>query len=150
MRILTLALICCPVLALADPPPARQPAGPLHTDLGAPLSGAEFEAYATGKTLTYSDGGALWGQEQYLPGHQVIWAFKDAACQFGSWSEVDLPDAGPMLCFTYEDQPEDVNCWQFFHGAQGLVAQFMQGGAPLSELGQSSEPMQCPGPEVGA
>jgi hypothetical protein len=147
MRILSLILAVCPVMALADPLPA--PDLPLHPDLGAPLTGAEFDAYATGKTLTYSDGGTLWGQEQYLPGHQVIWAFKDAPCQYGSWSEVALPGAGPMVCFTYEDQPEDVNCWQFFQGPQGLVAQFMQGGAPLSELAQTSEPMQCPGPEVG-
>ena len=55
-----------------------------------------------------------------------------------------------MLCFTYEDQPEDVNCWQFFRGAGGLVAQFMEGGVPLSELAQTDEPMQCPGPMVGA
>ncbi|MCW1919823.1 hypothetical protein NX862_13765 [Rhodobacter sp. KR11] len=150
MRILNQALtlfpllVVLPALALADPPPAL-PA----PDLGAPLTGAEFEAYATGKTLTYSDGGAVWGQEQYLPGHQVIWAFADAPCQFGSWSEASGP-GGPMLCFTYDDKPEDVNCWQFYRGPQGLVAQFMEGGAALSELGQSDQPMQCPGPEVGA
>lgn len=130
--------------ALADPPPAARPS------LGPPLTGAEFEAYATGKTLTYSDGALVWGQEQYLPGHQVVWAFADAPCEYGSWTEITLPDSGPALCFTYEDHPEDLNCWQFFHGPKGLVAQFMEGGAPLSELGQSPEPMNCPGPEVGA
>ena len=140
MRLLTLALCLLPGWALADPPAAS---------LGKPLTGAEFEAYATGKTLTYSDGGAIWGQEQYLPGRQVIWAFKDEPCEYGSWVEVAEP-SGPMLCFTYEDQPQDVNCWQFFRGPKGLVAQFMAGGAPLSELGQTSAPMDCPGPQVGA
>jgi hypothetical protein len=142
MRILTLALLVGPLAALADPPPVRVDPGPA-------LTGSEFEAYATGKTLTYSDGGMTWGQEQYLPGRQVIWAFADGPCQYGSWVELPAPGGGPMLCFTYEDQPEDVNCWQFFHGPKGLVAEFMKGPAALSELGQSDQPMTCPGPQVG-
>lgn len=130
------------LLTLAAWPVAADPTG-------TPLSGAEFEAYALGKTLTYSDGGTIWGQEQYLPGHRVIWAFNGADCQFGTWDERPGPD-GPMVCFTYDDAPGDVNCWQFFRGARGLVAQFIGGDAALSELEQTDAPMQCQGPEVGA
>ncbi len=42
----------------------------------APMTAAEFEAYATGKTLTYAVGGEVYGAEQYLPGRRVLWAFK--------------------------------------------------------------------------
>lgn len=138
MRILTLALLLSAAPALADE----------LSDLGPPLTGPEFEAYATGKTLTYSDGGPAWGQEQYLPGRAVIWAFEGAECQYGTWEEVAGP-TGPMLCFTYDDMPEDANCWQFYRGPSGLVAQFMEGGSPLSELGQTEAPMNCPGPALG-
>ena len=41
-----------------------------------PLDGAEFEAFATGKTLSYAVGGIVYGAEQYLPGRRVIWAFR--------------------------------------------------------------------------
>ncbi len=33
-----------------------------------PMSGAEFEAYATGRTLTYAERGVIYGIEEYLPG----------------------------------------------------------------------------------
>lgn len=110
-----------------------------------PLTGAEFESYATGKTLTYALQGTVWGTEQYLPGRRVIWAFEGEDCKRGSWYE----QAG-SICFLYEDR-DDAQCWQFFNDGTGLRAQFAgdPAGAPLSELAQSTEPMPCPGPDVG-
>ena len=150
LRPIALTLCLFPALALADPPPAKLRGLPQVAITGPALTGAEFESYALGKTLSYSDGGAVWGREQYLPGHQVVWSFAEGPCEYGRWNETAGPNGQPMLCFVYEGKEEEQNCWQFFHGPAGLVAQFMEGGAPLSELGQSTAPLSCPGPMVGA
>lgn len=136
MRPILLALALYAAPALADPPPPS---------LGTPLTAQEFDAYATGKTLLYASGGAVWGQEQYLPDRKVLWAFTGEPCEYGVWHE----EAG-AICFVYEGKP-DPNCWLFYRGANGLVAQFLGNGGSdlLSEVGQTSEPMNCPGPQVG-
>ena len=141
LRLICLALLpaaLLPTTALADPP-GNAPAIPR----GTALSAAEFDAYATGKTLFYAQGGTVWGAEQYLPGHQVLWAFTGQPCEYGQWYE----DNG-AICFVYEGRPE-ANCWHFFRGATGLVARFLGGSGLLSEVGQTTEPMNCPGPQVG-
>jgi hypothetical protein len=137
MRLSTLALC----LALVTPALAHE-ATPVAD---APMTGAEFEAYATGKTLSFAQDGVVWGAEQYLPGRRVIWAFTDDECQYGHWYE----DQG-NICFLY-DNDLDPQCWRFFREAGGLRAIFMgaDGGTSLSEVGQSSEPLNCPGPDVG-
>ncbi len=136
MRPFLLALALLPLPVLADPPPAT---------LGTPLTATEFDNYATGKTLLYAEGGAVWGQEQYLPDHRVLWAFSGQPCEYGSWHE----DNG-AICFVYDGKP-DPNCWLFYRGTQGLIAQFLGSDSAnlLSEVGQTSEPMNCPGPQVG-
>lgn len=110
-----------------------------------PMTAAEFEAYATGKTLTYSVDGEVYGAEQYLPDRRVIWAFKGNVCADGIWYE----EAG-LICFAYENDPEP-QCWNFFSGATGLRAEFTgdAAGSPLSEVGQSPIPLNCAGPDVG-
>jgi hypothetical protein len=110
-----------------------------------PLTAAEFEAYATGKTLSYAQGSDIWGTEQYLPGRKVIWAFADSECQRGTWFE----DNG-LICFQYEAEPGP-QCWSFFREPDGLRALFMgdPSGNPLSEVAQSDKPLICPGPDVG-
>ena len=71
MRALALAalLALAPVVAGAESP------------LPAPMTAAEFDAYATGKTLTYSQYGEIYGTEEYLPNRRVRWQAKlaDAA-----------------------------------------------------------------------
>jgi len=128
-------------LALATPGLAESPLQVAN----APLSGQEFEAYATGKTLSYAQDGVVWGSEQYLPGRKVIWAFTEDECQYGRWFE----DQG-NICFVYNND-ETPQCWRFFHEATGLRAIFMgaDGGTQLSEVGQSKTPLSCPGPDVG-
>ena len=109
-----------------------------------PLTGAEFEAYATGKTLSFAQSGEIWGSEQYLAGRKVIWAFTEDDCQYGIWFE----DQG-NICFVYDNDPVP-QCWRFFHQASGLRAEFVDdpSNTILSEVRQTTEPLQCNGPEV--
>ena len=151
-RLFALTLLALPgvaPMALADPPGTHGAMPPAEaTPPGPPLTAAEFEAYALGKTLTYAQSGQVWGQEEYLPGHQVVWAFSGQPCEYGTWIETPV-DGAPAICFLYENNP-DQNCWQFYHGRAGLVAVFLGGdGAALAEVAQTAQPMQCPGPKVG-
>ncbi len=109
------------------------------------MTASEFEAYATGKTLTYARDGAVWGTEQYLPGRRVVWAFTDDECRDGTWYE----DQG-AICFVYEDDGVP-QCWDFFRGANGISARFLGDpeSLPLSEVEQSNGPMPCAGPDIG-
>jgi hypothetical protein len=131
MRVL-LALALVPLPALADP--------------GPPLTGAAFEAYTTGRTLTYALGGQVFGTEQYLPGRRVMWAFAEDRCQRGTWYE-----EAEFICFVYEDEPGNPQCWTFHLDDGRLLARFA-GDAPgseLAEVAQSDKPLNCPGPDVG-
>ncbi|RMD90873.1 MAG: hypothetical protein D6811_09960 [Alphaproteobacteria bacterium] len=118
----------------------------------APMSAAEFEAYVTGRTLTYAQSGETYGIEQYLPGRKVIWAFVGDQCQRGFW----YPQ-GELICFVYDNEPA-AQCWRFFRAPRGgLIAQFADGdgqggedGLQLYEARNSDSPLSCPGPDVGA
>ena len=131
--ILALTLAATPLLAETAPVPP-------------PMTATEFEAYATGKTLTYGLGGEVYGIEQYLPGRRVLWAFKGDECRKGYWYE-----AGPEICFVYEKDPEGPQCWTFHRIDGGIRARFTgdPGGADLSEVAQSSSPLTCAGPGLG-
>ena len=125
---------CFPLfLALALPAFAAEPVGV-----------AEFEAFATGKTLTYAVGGTVYGAEQYLPGRRVIWAFKGQQCRKGFWYE----EAG-QVCFVYEDEPA-AQCWTFSRDGDGLLAGFTgdpEGAEPVRV--QEGDPLTCAGPDLG-
>lgn len=133
---LTLALFTSAAPVLAETAPLAPPA--------TPMTAAAFEAYVTGKTLTYAQGGTVYGTEQYKPDRKVVWAFTEDECREGYWFE-----KGPQICFVYED-PNDPQCWLFFMGNAGMKAQFVgDGGGDLSEVAQSAGPMACMGPQVG-
>lgn len=136
MRLFTFALVACVVPAFA---------APLLADAQTPMTGAEFEAYVTGKTLTYAVEGQIYGIEQYKADRKVVWAFSEDECRDGIWYE-----EGPQICFVYED-PNNPQCWLFFMGAGGMSAQFMGDDSSdrLSEVAQSAGPMGCAGPDVG-
>lgn len=125
------------ILALAVPAAAQE--------AEQAMTAAEFEAYTTGKTLSYATvGSEPYGSEEYLPDRQVRWAFSGQDCKDGEWYE-----AGELICFVYEDNP-DAQCWSFFLTPQGLRAQFAnRASAPLYVIDESPEPLFCPGPQIG-
>ena len=107
------------------------------------LSGAEFDAYTSGRTITYTADGQAFGAETYLQRQRVRWSFLQGECQEGHW----FAD-GNDICFVYENI-EGPQCWQFFLTAKGLRAEFVGGGsAPLFESATEQE-LICPGPDVG-
>lgn len=112
----------------------------------APMTAEEFDAYATGKTLSYAQDGEVWGSEQYLEGRKVVWTFSGQECQYGRW----YPDAD-AICFVYDNDPAP-QCWHFFREAKGLRAEFLDDpvNTNLSEVSQSQQPVTCPGPDLGA
>ena len=120
-----------------------EPARALET--GEPMTAEEFEAYVTGRTLTFGINGQPYGIEQYLPGRRVIWAFIGEECREGSWFAM-----GPQICFEYDDEPGRLHCWTFFAGPDGLIARSEGVGVnELVEVQQTDAPMYCPGPDVG-
>ncbi|MCP3969566.1 MAG: hypothetical protein GY717_04470 [Rhodobacteraceae bacterium] len=112
----------------------------------AEMSAEQFEAYVTGQTLTYADGGVVYGVEEYLPGRRVRWAFNGDRCKDGHWYE-----AGGQICFIYDDNPDAPQCWLFSEQAGRLSAVFTGSaqGRQLFEAVRRAEPLLCLGPEVG-
>ena len=112
----------------------------------AQMSGADFEAYVTGRTLTYTDRGVVYGIEEYLPDRQVRWSFIGDQCRDGYWY-----DADGQICFVYEDRPDAPQCWLFSERGGRLSALFVGAtdGRELYEARQSDEPLVCLGPDVG-
>ncbi|MGR3501455.1 hypothetical protein [Pseudaestuariivita sp.] len=111
-----------------------------------PMTAEEFEAYTTGQTLYFGAEGAPYGAEQYLENRRVRWSFLDGKCTEGIWYE----ERG-LICFLYEDRPDDPQCWSFVQTGDGLTALFQDqpGNTELYEARRSSEPMMCLGPDVG-
>ncbi len=111
-----------------------------------PMTAEEFEAYVTGRTLTFGTDGVPYGIEEFREGRRTTWAFMGEECREGVWFESDS-----YICFAYEDDPQ-THCWQFFQTDAGLRARF-QGDPPgndLYEIEQSDRPLICPGPQIGA
>lgn len=138
MRAPLLAAALAAVAFAASPPPLAA------MELPPPMSGPEFDAATTGRTLTFAVDGTPYGIEQYLPGRRVIWAFIGEECREGSWF-----DAGPQICFVYDDEPGRLHCWTFHDTETGLFAR-SEGGSDLVVVEDSDAPMYCPGPDVGA
>lgn len=109
------------------------------------LSPESFAANVTGKTLTYSKNGQIFGAEEYLPGNRVRWSFDDGECQEGNWYPQN-----DQICFVYEGK-SDPQCWRFFAGESGLIAQYENtpSNEDVYETSRSSTPMYCKGPDAG-
>ena len=105
-----------------------------------PMTAAEFEAYVTGKTLSFGTAGAPYGMEWYRSDRRVTWAFTGEDCQDGIWYE----EAG-NICFDYNDDLAP-QCWRFFDEAGGLRAEFMNepGTTILYEALDTQEQLICP------
>ena len=78
----------------------------------APMTAAEFQAYTTGKTLTYASTGDPYGAEEYLNDRRVLWKFFDGECSHGRWYA-----EGSKICFVYETWTSP-QCWHFSKAAQ--------------------------------
>jgi hypothetical protein len=130
---MTVALALVPLLSAAGAISAER------------MSGEEFEAYVTGRTLYYSAGAGEYGAEQYLPGRRVIWTFLDGECSQGRWYEQD-----GLICFVY-DFDLTPQCWSFWREGGRISARFENDPAltELYELRQSDQPLACPGPDLG-
>jgi hypothetical protein len=129
MRLATLLLAVLPLAAAAE----------------TPMTAAEFDAFATGKTLDYFVAGQVFGRETYLPGRTVRWAHTGEECRLGRWYE----DAG-NICFLYDGDPEP-KCWTIWADGDGLAASYITDGPdelPRQVL-ETDEPLACAGPDVG-
>lgn len=122
--------------------PAVAPAAGRDTP---PMTAEEFDAYVTGKTLTYSQYGTTFGIEEYLADRRVRWKFSEDECQYGKWYPKDQ-----LICFSYEYDTGE-HCWTFWREGDGLVALSVTDapGAELNEVSQTSTGLNCPGPDVG-
>lgn len=110
-----------------------------------PMTAAEFDAYATGRTLSFGTmGNPDFGVEQYLPGRDVIWSPTPDVCVEGVWF-----DRGDNICFLYENDPE-AKCWQVFRTETGIRAEYTNrpGTTVIFESQDNSKPLTCPGPDL--
>lgn len=110
-----------------------------------PMTAEEFDAYATGKTLTYSQYGKIYGTEEYLPGRRVRWQVTGDICQYGRWYE-----KGGLICFAYE-YSQGEHCWSFWQEDGGLKALSVDDlpGEELSEVKDATRGLTCPELDVG-
>lgn len=110
-----------------------------------PMSGAEFDRYATGRTLTFGTlGNPDYGVEEYLPERNVIWSPRAGTCITGIWFERDN-----NICFLYETDPEP-KCWKVYRTETGIRAVFTNrpGTTVLFESKDNAKPLVCSGPEL--
>lgn len=110
-----------------------------------PMTGAEFDAFATGKTLDFANESGVFGTEEYLPGRRVRWAATDETCKFGRWFEAD-----GQICFVYDGQ-ETQHCWIVWQRGDRLAAQSVNDAPdrPLRDISTARTPLTCEGPDVG-
>lgn len=124
MRVLSLILTLC--------------AAPVVAQDG--LSGAEFEAFVAGRTMTFgTQGDPTYGVEQYLPGQRVIWSTGDGVCTHGVWYE-----SKGDICFRYEHKDE-AQCWRMSIVGQSLRAEFTNrpGTTVLTQAEDYHLPLIC-------
>ena len=105
------------------------------------MSAAEFEAYVTGRTLTYGTAEGPYGVERYHEGRRVTWAFIGDDCHAGEWYPRD-----DEICFTYDDLEPD-QCWRFYEEEGGLRAVFTNDSSTsaLYEVTDTDIGLICPG-----
>lgn len=111
-----------------------------------PVSPAEFEAMASGRTLHFTRDGVAFGSEQYFRDRRTLWMFFDGECQAGRWEP-----QGDLICFTYEDDPGR-QCWRLWHEDGRLLAGLVgdDPGPPLRLSHADRTDLACPGPRVGS
>jgi hypothetical protein len=132
MRVLFLVL-----LALAAPARAETPVGP-----------DAFEGMAEGRTMYFTLDGAPFGAEQFLSGRRTLWRFAQNDCEPGRWH-----GAAEAICFVYDSLDGPI-CWRFLQTDDGFVAALIEHGTETGfrlDLDRiDSQPLPCPGPQVGS
>ncbi len=121
-------LACLASPAIAD---SAIPGGP-------PLDARAFDALTSGKRMDTFDPFTLYGIEEFLPGQRAIW--KDAlGCKTATWDQV-----GDQICFYYEDDPENPDCW-IYNIHEGDLWGWYEGRSdgPVVRLVPGDSPMQC-------
>jgi hypothetical protein len=83
-----------------------------------PMTAEEFDAFATGRTLTYQTPDAVFGTEEYLPGQKVRWSDGTAGCYAGSWFAKN-----DKICFVYQGVANPA-CWTFVQTGSRVRADF--------------------------
>jgi hypothetical protein len=109
------------------------------------LEPEEFETYAEGYTLYFSQQGTPYGVEQYLPNRESIWQFADGICKRGIWYT-----RKEQICFLYEGDSE-AQCWHFLKKGETYAAR-AEGREPEADLDviwKDDRPIECLGPDVG-
>ena len=105
-----------------------------------PMTAAEFEAYVTGKILTFgSPKIGNYGVEQYLPDRRVRWSALDGECIKGEWYA-----EGDDICFLYVGDPEP-KCWEVYQTSDGIRAEYTStdSGTILFEAKEDPEALIC-------
>ena len=84
-----------------------------------PMTAAEFEAYVTGRIMSFgTQGDPSFGVEHYLPDRRVIWSTGNGTCTNGVWYE-----SKGDICFRYDGDPE-AKCWAIYREDDGIRAVF--------------------------
>lgn len=103
----------------------------------------DFEAWSTGKTLTYSVSGSLWGSEAHLSGRETLNETDDGTCEPGRW----FAD-GDDICFAYQTAPGPY-CWRFLRDGDQVLAVYADDDtSPRFVVTASDAPLSC-SPGVG-
>ncbi len=109
-----------------------------------PMTADEFEAFATGNTLTYQRPDEIYGTEAYLPGRKVRWSDGSPGCQSGLRYSKD-----GNICFYYRGTAEPA-CWTFLRTDGRVTADLAdEPGDRLYEVVISKEALPCNGLQAG-
>jgi hypothetical protein len=110
-----------------------------------PMSPEEFEAWSTGKTLSYSVEGLVLGSEAYFPNRSVRDADTGGPCLDGTWHT-----EGDAVCFVYPAR-DGTHCWLYWRDGATVFAKPLDAAPedPSQLVTEAATPLACPGPEVG-
>jgi hypothetical protein len=93
----------------------------------APLTADQFDTLTQGTTFDTYDSGSIYGIEKFLPGRRSIW--QDAErCMYGTWAQV-----GDQICFTYEDDPANPDCWTYFKTEDSIIG-YLDGDQAIAPI----------------
>lgn len=110
-----------------------------------PVTAEEFDVLTQGRSMTWSEFGAVYGVEQYLPDRRVRWAPVGVDCKLGHWYQ-----DGPAICFKYEDDIEP-DCWIIAQDGLGFSARYTTNPPEADPVvvAETPDPPACFGPKVG-